>query len=233
MRAIAIAAVMTIGMSVGGVAAAREWSDPAGRIKFDAPNGWATTQERGQTPGDTFTYVVSGNANNECHFISQPNTGTASATPANVRRSGADSTRFDAATWARTLGGIGSVFPGGTANVQSTSLDSAQFWPIQRAEVQSSRRLVHAAIQLRPGFDLITLCQTYDGADPVDLYNTVIRSVGHPNDAAFQAGAEAEPAPTAAAEQPAQEAEQPRERQRRGRGFTNDNERNNSGQSGM
>ena len=229
MRAIAIAAVMTIGMSVGGVAAAREWTDPAGRLKFDAPNGWATTQERGQNAGDTFTYVVSGTANNECHFISQPNAGTASATPANVRRSGADATRFDAATWSRTLGGIGSVFPGGTANVQSTSVDSEPFWPIQRAEVQSARRLVHAAIQLRPGFDIITLCQTYDGTDPVELYNTVIRSVGHPNDAAFQSAAEAAPAaPQAAATQEAAPAEE-QPRRRRERGFTNGNDQNSSG----
>jgi hypothetical protein len=56
---------------------------------------------------------------------------------------------------------------------------------------------VHAALQLRPGFDLITLCMTYDGSDPVEVYNNVIRSVAHPNDAAFEAAATpAAPTPT-------------------------------------
>jgi hypothetical protein len=202
-------------MTFGGVAAAREWTDPAGRLKFDAPNGWVTTQERGQNAGDTFTYVISGTANNECHFLAQPNPGTASAAPENVRRSAADPARFDTATWTRSLNGITSVFPGDSASILSTSLDSSGFWPVQRAEAQSPRRLVHASIQLRPGFDLITLCMTYDGADPVDLYNTVSRSVGHPNDAAFQAAAEAATAAAAAAETAAP-APAPEGRQRRG-----------------
>jgi len=218
---------------LGGVAAAREWTDPAGRLKFDAPNGWVTTQERGQNPGDTFTYVISGTANNECHFLAQPNPGTASATPANVRRSAADASRFDTAAWTRTLNGVTSVFPGNTASVLSSSVDTSGFWPVQRAEVQSPRRLVHASIQLRPGFDLITLCQTYDGADPVDLYNTVSRSVGHANDATWQAAAEAAPVAAVEATAPAPAAEAPEQRNRRGRGFTNDNERNTSTPGGM
>ena len=233
MRAIAIAAVICVGMSLGGVAAAREWTDPAGRLKFDAPNGWVTTQERGQNPGDTFTYVISGTANNECHFLAQPNPGTASATPANVRRSAADASRFDTAAWTRTLNGVTSVFPGNTASVLSSSVDTSGFWPVQRAEVQSPRRLVHASIQLRPGFDLITLCQTYDGADPVGLYNTVSRAVGHANDATWQAAAEAAPVAAVEATAPAPAAEEPEQRNRRGRGFTNDNERNTSTPGGM
>ncbi len=199
MRVIAIAAALCVGMTLGGVAAAREWTDPAGRLRFDAPNGWTTTQERGAAVGDTFTYVISGTANNECHFLAQPNAGTASASVDAVRRAAQEPARFGAEFWTTTLNGVASVFPGNSATVNSTSMETDGRWPIQRAEATSPRRPVHAALQLRPGFDLITLCMTYDGSDPVEVYNNVIRSVGHPNDAAFEAAATpAAPTPTPA-----------------------------------
>ena len=179
MRAIAVAAAL-VGVCVAGGASAREWTDPAGRVKFDAPNGWTTTQERGQNAGDTFTYVISGNANNECHIIGQANNGTATASVAGVRRAGADTARFTTEFWTTTLNGIGNVFPGNSATVTSTTVETNGAWPIQRAEANSSRRPVHAAMQLRPGFDLITLCMTYDGAEPIAVYDQVIRSVSHP-----------------------------------------------------
>ncbi|HVK81470.1 MAG TPA: hypothetical protein VM915_12745 [Verrucomicrobiae bacterium] len=220
MRAIAVAAAL-VGVCVAGGAVAREWVDPAGRVKFDAPNGWATTQERGQNAGDTFTYVISGNANNECHIIGQANNGTASASVANVRRAGADPARFTTEFWTTTLNGIPNVFPASSATVTSTTIETNGAWPIQRAEATSSRRPVHAAMQLRPGFDLITLCMTYDGAEPIAVYDQVIRSVSHPNDAAFQTQADAEAAaPPAAAPEaapaPAPAPAEPRRRRNRG-----------------
>ncbi|HEX8902837.1 hypothetical protein [Vitreimonas sp.] len=193
MRAIAIAAAL-VGLCAAGAASAREWVDPAGRVKFDAPNGWTTTQERGQNATDTFTYVISGNANNECHIIGQANAGTARATPDAVRAAGADPARFTTEFWTTTLNGIGNIFPASSATVTSTTSETDGAWPIQRAEATSPRRPVHAAMQLRPGFDLITLCMTYGGAEPTALYDQVIRSVGHPNDAAWAAALT--PAPT-------------------------------------
>lgn len=220
MRAIAVAAAL-VGVCVAGGASAREWTDPAGRVKFDAPNGWTTTQERGQNAGDTFTYVISGNANNECHIIGQANNGTATASVAGVRRAGADTARFTTEFWTTTLNGIGNVFPGNSATVTSTTVETNGAWPIQRAEANSSRRPVHAAMQLRPGFDLITLCMTYDGAEPIAVYDQVIRSVSHPNDAAFQAAADAAAAAAVAAPEvapapPPPPAEEPRRRRNRG-----------------
>lgn len=193
MRAIAFAAAL-VGLCVAGAASAREWNDPSGRLKFDAPSGWATTQERGQNASDTFTYVISGNANNECHFISQPNGGTATASADAVRRASAETTRFTTGFWTTTLNGIANVFPSNSATVTSTAVETNGAWPIQRAETTSSERPVHAAMQLRPGFDIIVLCMTYGGAEPIALYDTVIRSVTHPNDPAWAAAAT--PAPT-------------------------------------
>ena len=49
-------------------------------------------------------------------------------------------------------------------------------------ELASGSDRVHAALQLRPGFEMYIYCMTYSGADPVETYNTVIRSVRHPSD---------------------------------------------------
>lgn len=189
MRMIALAAAFA-GLSLVGTAEARVWTDPAGRLVFEAPNNWVTTQERGANPADAYSYVITGTANNECQVVSQANPGLATATADTVRRAAADETRFTPEFWATTGNGMPQIFPGSSAQVLSTSLDSSGFWPIQRAEIQSPERLVHASIQLRPGFNLIAMCMTYGGADPVDLYTTVSRSVAHPNDATFRADAE-------------------------------------------
>ncbi len=192
MRVTALAAAaVCIGLLAGGVAAARVWNDPNGRVTFDAPNGWATSPENNAS----LTYVITGNANNECHVVATPNAGTSRATAAQIRAASAEDARFGNETWTRVLNGIPTVFPGNSANVQSRSLDSSGAWPIQRAEVQGPERLVHAAMQLRPGFDIITLCMTYGGADRTDLYDAFIHSVGHPNDAQWAAEATAAPAP--------------------------------------
>jgi len=215
MRATALVAAAGLSIALAGAAHARPWNDPAGRLTFDAPAGWTVTQERGSAAGDTFTYVIAGTANNECQFFAFSNANTASANADLVRRQSGESARFGSDIWVRTLNGITAVFPGNSATVQSTSTETeGRFWPIQRAEATSPERPVHAALQMRPGFDIITLCMTYDGADPTALYDGVIRSVGHPNDAAFQAAAEEQAAARAQAQaQPQPAAEQPAEEQ--------------------
>lgn len=185
MRVLALAAIIG-GLTLGGVAQARTWTDAAGRFTFDAPNGWATSQERGGGASDTFTYVITGNANNECHIIATPNPNTTAAQPEATRRTVADPNRINAAFWASAVSQANAVFRAGPREVLSTSLDTSGFWPIARAEIQGER-LVHASMQLRPGVDIITYCMTYGGADPVQLYETVTRSVSHPNDATWRA----------------------------------------------
>lgn len=189
MRAIALAAAAAA-LLVGTAYAQQAWNDPARRLTFSAPAGWATSQERGQNPTDTFTYVISGSANNECQFIVRQNPNTATANADVVRRQSGDATRFTNEVWTATLNSIPGVFPNNSARVISTSVETTGPWPIQRAEVQSPDRLVHAALQLRPGFDMITLCMTYDGPDRTDVYDQVIRSVAHPRDAEFAAAAD-------------------------------------------
>jgi len=212
MRLFALAALA--GLTIAGAAYARVWNDPGGRMTFDAPNGWATTVERTSSPENV--YVISGSANNECHFLSQPSPSTATASADAVRRAGLDEARFQQDFWQQTATGMPQLFPGGSAQFVSRSLDTSGFWPIQRADLQGPERLIHMSIQLRPGVTLMSMCMTYSGADPVAQYETASRTLAHPNDATWRAEAEAaEAARAAAATAPPPAPEQPQEGRRR------------------
>jgi hypothetical protein len=201
MRLKALAAVaVCIGLSMG-VASARPYNDPQGRVTFDNPAGWSTLVSR-NVDQTQYTYLVTGSANNECQVAAIPNPATASHTPASVNTNAADITRFTNEVWATSLNRFGEVFPNNSAQVQSTTTDTSGFWPIQRAEVQSPEHLVHAAMEFRPGLEIVVMCLTYGGADPTNVYDTFIRSVGTSHDAEWQAAAAAAaaaapaPAPT-------------------------------------
>ncbi|MGE0596531.1 MAG: hypothetical protein AB7P07_09195 [Hyphomonadaceae bacterium] len=223
MRAKAIASAAVIALAAAaGAASAETWTDPNGRLTFDKPAGWSISTEN--MPG--VTYIVAGTADNECHIIAIPRDQLATAAANDVRRAGADDAQNGAEVWTQRGNAIPSIFPNNSANVLSRSSEAPGFWTIQRAEIQGPERLVHAAQSIRPGFEFQTYCQTYEGADPTAVYDSVIRSVAHPNDATWQAQAEQQQAEREAAgaqqaeqgEAPAEE-EQPR-RQRRQRGLT-------------
>lgn len=201
MRLKALAAVaVCIGLSMG-VASARPYNDPQGRVTFDNPAGWSTIASRNVNQSQ-YSYLITGTANNECQVAAIPNPATASHTPASVNTNAADITRFSNEVWTTSLNRFGEVFANNSAQVQSTSTDTSGFWPIQRAEVQSSEHLVHAAMEFRPGLEIVVMCLTYGGADPVSTYDAFIHSVGTPHDAEWQAAAAA--APAAPAPAPAQ-----------------------------
>lgn len=180
MRASALAAAAAALAVTWGAAEARPWNDPAGRLTFDAPAGWTVNTPNGPSNG---TFVIAGNANNECQFLAISNPATATASAEHMRSQGGDPARFSSDVWTRALG----QFPDlANVQIQSTAVDTSGAWPIQRAEARVGDRPVHGAIQVRPGFDIFTACLTYGGADPIETYNQVIRSVGHPSDAASQ-----------------------------------------------
>jgi len=215
MRGLALAAVIGVGMTLGGVAAAREWTSPNGRITFDAPSGWVMEVRA----SDPQTVVIAGNANNECYVLAVPNAGTANATPGAARRMATPTPE----QWTSVANAMRPMFPSQNATVTGQSSDSTGFWPIQRAEFSGAERPVMGALQGRPGVDLMAFCWTYGGPDATATYESFFRSLGTPNDAALQAAAAAEPVPQAQAaaapeQQPAEE--QPQRRQRRGRGLT-------------
>lgn len=182
-----LAATVVI-LSLAGGALANPWADPSGRVSFDQPSEWTTNQEFGDSPSDAYSYVITGNASNECHIMAQPNPGTAAASSDAVKRANADGARFSPDVWTQIANGVGNIFPNRSASVVSHSSEGDQ-WPIQRAEIQSTQRLVHASMQLRPGTDILVFCMNYDGTERTDLFDAVIRSVGHPNDAVYFADA--------------------------------------------
>lgn len=198
-KATLAAAAAVIVMAATSTAFAEPWSDPSGRVSFNKPDGWTVNQEFGDTPTDSYTYVIAGDASNECHVMAQPNPGTIAASADAVRRANADGARFTPEVWTQIANGVGNIFPNRSASVLTNTTEGAQ-WPIQRAEIQSSARLVYSSMQLRPGTDILTFCMNYEGAPRADLFDALIRSVGHPNDAVYFAdAAQAEAARTAAA----------------------------------
>lgn len=190
MRRQALAALIGVGMMMG-VAEARPWNDPNGRVTFDAPGGWVMEVTR----SDPGTIVIAGSANNECYVLATPNAATASASVDALRRARAPT----AEAWATVANGMRSMFPSGGATVTSQTSDTSGFWPVQRADFSGGTRPVTAALQSRPGMDLMAFCWTYGGGDATATYENFFRSMGHPNDATWQAGA----APTGTAPAPA------------------------------
>lgn len=213
MRGIALAAVMGVSLVAGGVAVARPWNDPNGRVNFDAPAGWIMEVRRASPQ----TIVLAGSADNECFVLATPNSVTANATPDRVRRT-ADPLAPDA--WTTAANSVAPMFPSRSAQLTSQTVDTSGFWPVQRAEFSGATRPVTAALQSRPGIDLMAFCWTYGGGDASATYDALFRSMAHPNDATWQAQAqqqvsdrEAQAAANAAAATPSTEeaetAEQP------------------------
>jgi hypothetical protein len=198
MRLFAIAALAGLTLAAAtGVAAARTFNDPAGRVTFDYPDGWSV-MDQGVA---NMTYVIAGTANNECHVLAIPREQSAALSVDQIRNASGNDANYTPEAWARIAGGIGGVFRA-APTVVSHSEETNQFWPLQRAELQGER-LVHGAIQLRPGMEIHTYCQTYEGADDTIAYDALIRSVKTPNDAALEAQA-TPAAPAAPAAPPAQ-----------------------------
>ncbi|MFZ2030260.1 MAG: hypothetical protein WAU68_08130 [Vitreimonas sp.] len=198
MRALKIAAIVGVGMTIAGVAFAGPWTDPAGRVNFTAPSGWVTQVQRANPQ----TIVLTGNANDECYVMATPNPNTASANADRVHRA-VDPISPDA--WVTAANAITPMFPNHSAHLTSQSVDTSGFWPIQRAQFTSAARPVIAALTSRPGLDLMAMCWTYGGADATATYESLFRSLSNSQDATWQASA-AQQATDFAAQQAAAQA---------------------------
>ena len=140
MRLFAIAAIAGLSLAAAtGLADARTWTDPAGRVMVDVPNGWSAIDQHNAN----YTYFIFGTANDECHVFAFPRPESASMSPDSVRRGALNDANYSTDAWVRVGTSITSVFTS-APTVVSTSKETDQFWPIQRAELQGER-LVHAA----------------------------------------------------------------------------------------
>lgn len=203
MRKLALAAVVGVGLAAGGVASARPWSDPNGRVTFDTPNSWVMSVERSEGQ----TIVVAGDANNECYVFAVPNPGTANASVEAAVRTAANDTQFGETQWLAMANGVTPMFPNQSAQLVSRSVEAGDPWPIQRASLTSPQRPVLGAFQLRPGMDLMAFCWSYGGPDASGIFQNFFRSISHPNDSAWEAQAAA--AAAAAATPPEAQTPQP------------------------
>lgn len=200
MRGLALAAVVGVGLTLGGVAVARTWNDPAGRLVFDAPSGWVMEVMRDNPQ----TIVLAGDANNECYLIATPNSVSAHSSPDAVRHT---VDQISAQAWVDAANSVAPMFPRDSAQLVSQTVETSAFWPLQRARFGGAERPVIAALTSRPGIDLMAFCWTYGGADATARYEAVFRSMSHPQDAVWRASAEAQVTERAAAEAVAAEPE--------------------------
>ncbi|MBY0562786.1 MAG: hypothetical protein K2P58_01270 [Hyphomonadaceae bacterium] len=215
MRSIALAACVGLALSAATAAYARDWTDPAGRINFTAPNGWNVDPLNATNA----TRVLTFDGSHDCYVIGQPNANTASASPGRVIRS--LSQPLPESAWITVANSISDFFPDNSAQLIAQSVDTSGFWPIQRATLRSPDGEVFAAVQSRPGVDLMAFCRALGGSSTA-MFDGVFSSMNHPNDATWRQQAEQEAqareAAAAAQAQPQEQPQQqPQEEQRRRR----------------
>jgi hypothetical protein len=183
MRALALAAVFGVGLISAGVAAADPWTDPNGNLILNAPRGW-TVRPQQMTGG---TAVLAFTPSSDCYFFGIPNAASANASVTAARNATAP---LPVSAWTTAVLDVNDFVSGGAPTVASQSVDTSGFWPVQRAQIQSGDRTIHGVIQVRPGFELRGFCA---GGSQASL-DAILNSVGHPNDATWQASAPAAPA---------------------------------------
>lgn len=211
MRFAALAAAALGLVITAGAAEAKTFTDPQGRVIFDAPDNWRMDDA---SPADhSFTHLIVGTANNECQVLAFPSANLSNIPTRQVFMTAQNDAQFNAAFWVQTANALGSVFPDNSAAVASNSAEhDHQPWPIERAELNSPNnteitpKVVHGALQLRPGLELYTYCMTYGGAEPMATYEAVIHSIRHANDAQWTAEIAAQQAGHDAAQQQADQA---------------------------
>lgn len=203
MRKLALAAVLGVGLVAGGVAWAEQWTDPNGRLTFNAPSGWRVQPRNagGQTA------VLAFNASNDCYFFGADNPGSASSS-AEAALNTRD--QIPAATWVTYAAPIRDFFEGSQPTLVSQSVDTSGAWPVQRAELRGPTKTVYGAVLIRPGVEIRAFCA---GGTSAAAYDSIFGSLSHPNDATWLAAAQQqrtdrEARQTAQQQQPAQQQQQ-------------------------
>ena len=195
MRTLALAAAIGVGLTLGGIAWAEQYTDPNGRLTFNTPSGWRV-QPRGAAGQ---TAVLAFNPTNDCYFfgIANPNNAGNAAATRNA------TAPIPADAWVTAAAPIRDFFEGTQPTFVSQSVDTSGFWPVQRAELRGPSKTVYGAILARPGAEIRAFCS---GSNSAAAYDSIFASLGHPNDATWQGEATQQAAERAAQEQAAAEA---------------------------
>src|SRR6185503_10768223 len=106
MRALALAAVLGVGLTVAGMAWADPWSDPNGNINLDLPSGWRVRPQQMQGG----TAVLAFSPSTDCYFFGIPNPASANASANAARHTTA---QLPESAWIAAVQGIGDFVDGG------------------------------------------------------------------------------------------------------------------------
>jgi hypothetical protein len=187
--------------ALGGVAFAQAaptlpTSAPGNAFTFQRPAKWPGLDLMSK-PGDPLTVYVSGTANEECYFDIVPRPESAEASPMAVVKAWTEPLgpeKWIAATKGQYL------LRGGDITVESSGVDTSKPFPVQTAILKGAMNRVVAAITARPGFEIWSMCTSYDGQDHTDKFRAAADSVSTPKDAEWEAAIAAaaaapEPAP--------------------------------------
>jgi hypothetical protein len=166
-------------------AVASPWTDPSQTLALDAPAGWAVAA----APVENLTYVVASAAGQECHIVGVPRAATAEASPQVIRIASLQD--MNERAWMSVAGAFPDFFPG-DIEIAERSVDTQNFWPVQRVTFNvADAPPVFAAIQFRPGLEMWALCRG-GSDDTASTFDGLMSSIATPSDAALQQRAEAD-----------------------------------------
>jgi len=183
MRAFAIAVACAAMLATGAVASAEQFSQ--GDLKVDLPSGWRLRPQ--QTNGATALLAFT--PSSDCFFYGVPDPNSATLTPSQVVR--ATASPLAPEVWNAAASNVQDFFDAGsTPQIISSNVDTSGVWPVHRAQLQGSNGVVHGVISSRPGVQLWGFCSGSQAN-----YDAVLNTLGHPNDATWEAQIAAEPPP--------------------------------------
>lgn len=147
------------------------WTDPTNSLTFRYPSTWQVTPQRSQTDGATRLWVGQGDFG--CQVWRLPRAQTASWPAERIRQQ--YSRALSESTWTQTFGGLPDLR--GTLRVTDINVDTTSEWPTQHATLHTDSGLAHATLQARVGFELISLCQSFDSEDRTATFSAIAASI--------------------------------------------------------
>lgn len=150
------------------------WTHPSGQLSFEHPQGWHVNEMRSQTVGAL--RVLVGAADFECQIWRLPIASTASQSADQVRQR--YSRALAESKWTELVAPLNEFRDAPAAS--DISVDTTVAWPTQHAVVRSGEHQARVSIQGRPGFELISLCQSFDAEDRRAVFDRIAGSVDAP-----------------------------------------------------
>lgn len=166
------------GLLFAGVASAQDnfatWIDPTNSLTFRYPTNWQVTPQRSANDGAIRLWVGQGDFG--CQVWRLPRPQTVSWPEERIRQQ--YSRPLSEVTWTQTFGGLPDLR--GTLIVSDISVDTATSWPTQHATLHADSGVAQATLQARIGFELISLCQSFDGQDRTSTFTEIASSIDAP-----------------------------------------------------